>query len=271
MVVLSETILEQSVLLKEQQRRNLIHQLLLTGLAVILSVLPARVRRSTQLARVVHLVEAPVAPAAFEDAADAATAPKEGDVDINELRAMKTSEITAKLSEMEIAYKDIYDKEDLVQRLHEAMVSLPPSTIAPEADNGFCKSGRCKPGTVTHLSEAELEEELNDPSTPMLLDVYATWCGPCRMMAPKLESVARTLQDKVRVMKVDSDEAPSIVGKLRVKSLPTFIVFNPQGVEVQRHLGMTTEENLISMVDEASSDPPYIWTGGGGVPSTKWS
>jgi len=115
-------------------------------------------------------------------------------------------------------------------------------------ESQFCRSGRCSPGTVAHVTGPELDEELKDPSSPILLDVFATWCGPCRMMAPTLDTVAKKMQKRIRIMKMDSDKDPQKSGQLGVRSLPTLILFNKQGVEVKRQLGMMQEEQLMSFL-----------------------
>eukprot|EP00746_Dinoflagellata_sp_MGD_P015276 gnl/MRDRNA2_/MRDRNA2_133852_c0_seq1.p1 gnl/MRDRNA2_/MRDRNA2_133852_c0~~gnl/MRDRNA2_/MRDRNA2_133852_c0_seq1.p1 ORF type:complete len:495 (+),score=86.05 gnl/MRDRNA2_/MRDRNA2_133852_c0_seq1:87-1571(+) len=150
---------------------------------------------------------------------------------------------------------------ELVTKL--VMSSAPPPAPVPEAEIGkpLGKSGRCKSGVMTPLSEAEFIEELADPCTPILLDVFAKWCGPCKMMTPHLEAVARTLGQRARVVKIDSDESGAIVQKLRVAQLPTFLAFNKQGVEVARQIGMTSEENLVAMIELVEDEDPPADTG----------
>ena len=74
---------------------------------------------------------------------------------------------------------------------------------------------------VRQVNTAEFEEAIQDCSTPIILDVFAVWCGPCQMMAPELEKVAEKLGDKVRVLKIDADDEPVVASTLRVQGLPT--------------------------------------------------
>merc|ERR1719240_585769 len=86
-------------------------------------------------------------------------------------------------------------------------------------------------------------------------------------MEPRLEAAAKTLGSKARVVSVDSDQARYALQQLEVSSLPTFLIFNRQGQEVERKIGMTTEANLIDMVEDAETEVnethEYVWTEAG--------
>jgi len=160
-----------------------------------------------------------------------------------ECRVLRVSELREQLGRRGIPWADAFEKDELVQRLTAALVK--------EAQ--YCKSGRIKPGIVAHLTGSELEEELRDSSTPVLLDVYATWCGPCQLMAPHLDAAAQKLGSKVRIAKLDSDKDPAMASKLRVGGLPTMILFNADGQEVTRQEGALMEQQIISLVDGAQA------------------
>jgi len=160
-------------------------------------------------------------------------------------RAMRVKELRTELGTRDIPWADAFEKEELVQRLARVFANEAASRAS------FCRSGRILPGAVAHLSGEELEEELQDGSTPLLLDVYATWCGPCQMMAPYFESAAKKLGSRVRVAKIDSDKAPDQASKLRVGGLPTIILFGRDGKEVMRQEGALMEQQLIDMVNRA--------------------
>lgn len=158
---------------------------------------------------------------------------------------MEVKELRTELGTRGKPWADCFEKEELVLRL---VGVLAEETIAQAI---FCRSGRVTPGTVATLTAAELEEELGDPSTPLLLDVYATWCGPCALMAPQLEAAARRLGPRVRVAKMDSDVEQAMCSQLRVGGLPTVILFNQRGEEVGRQEGAMTDQQVISMVEAA--------------------
>ena len=89
------------------------------------------------------------------------------------------------------------------------------------------------------------------PSIFVYPDVYATWCGPCKLMAPFLEEAASELGDKVRVAKMDSDENPEWSGKLRVQGLPTVIVFDGEtGKELERVEGALMKDQLVQLASK---------------------
>lgn len=154
---------------------------------------------------------------------------------------MSTKELRTELGTRGIGWADALEKEELVRRLAEVL----------SKESAYCRSGRMKPGAVTQLTGPELAEELADDSTPLLLDVFATWCGPCQMMAPQLEAAARRLGSKVRVAKMDSDREPAMATQLKVGALPTIFLFDRKGKEVKRQEGALMEAQLISLVDSA--------------------
>ena len=82
----------------------------------------------------------------------------------------------------------------------------------------------------------------------VLVDFYADWCGPCRMIAPILEKVAVKLNGKATVLKVNTDEAGQSATQLRITSIPTMIIYK-EGKEVSRHVGIKDEKGLISWVE----------------------
>ena len=70
------------------------------------------------------------------------------------------------------------------------------------------------------VDTAQFEAEIEDCSTPIILDVFASWCGPCQMMAPEMTAVAEHYGDRLRVLKVDSDEEEEVATALQARALP---------------------------------------------------
>jgi len=194
------------------------------------------------VARLVHHRMAGTKPAEprGEEGAPATSSTAAGDF-VGRCRAMSVAELRDQLGRRQIRWADLLDKEDLVERL--------AAVLAEEAN--FSKSGRFTPGQVVELSGSELEEELVDGSTPILLDVYAQWCGPCKFMAPELEKAAKTLGQRIRVAKLDADKAQDMSSKLRVGGLPTLILFDRAGVEVARQEGAMNEAMLLQFAEQA--------------------
>ena len=80
---------------------------------------------------------------------------------------------------------------------------------------------------------------------PVLVDFYAQWCGPCVMMQPILEDVARRLENEARVAKVDTEKSPKLGSRYQVEALPTLILFN-KGEIVEKFIGYRTADELES-------------------------
>ncbi len=75
------------------------------------------------------------------------------------------------------------------------------------------------------ISESNFEEEVLKADKPVLVDFWATWCGPCRMLAPTIAKIAEEQEGKVKVCKLDVDECPTLAAKFGISSIPTLMVF----------------------------------------------
>lgn len=100
------------------------------------------------------------------------------------------------------------------------------------------------------VTDLDFEDRVLQSPTPFLLDVSAEWCGPCKILTPILEQVARELGDELRIGKLDMDHAPAVSTRLRVRGAPTLILFR-DGREVARHLGALPKEKLLRFVRDA--------------------
>lgn len=86
-----------------------------------------------------------------------------------------------------------------------------------------------------------------DSETPVLVDFYADWCGPCKMLAPILEQVKDELGSAIRIIKIDVDKNPSLAAKYQVRSVPTMLLFK-NGNQLWRQSGMLQKNDIVQIV-----------------------
>lgn len=93
--------------------------------------------------------------------------------------------------------------------------------------------------------------QLIQSDTPVLVDFYADWCGPCKVMSPVITEVARSMNGRARVIKVDIDKSPQAAQAYQVQSVPTFMIFR-RGSIMWRHSGTIDKNALISVLNQHS-------------------
>ena len=85
-------------------------------------------------------------------------------------------------------------------------------------------------------------------STPVLVDFYADWCGPCKVLAPILKEVKESMGDSVKIIKIDVDKNPSLAAKYQVRGVPTMIVFK-EGKPMWRQSGVLQKKDIVGVLE----------------------
>ena len=101
------------------------------------------------------------------------------------------------------------------------------------------------------VTQDDFDDTVLKASVPVLVDFYADWCGPCKMVAPLVDELAHQHMGKILVAKVDTDRAPEVAAKYDIRSIPTLIIFR-DGVEVERSMGFEPER-IRTLVEAAAA------------------
>lgn len=104
-------------------------------------------------------------------------------------------------------------------------------------------------GPTITLSASTFDEEINSASTPILVDFWAEWCGPCKLIAPILDEIAAEQEGSLTVAKLNVDEAPDVARRFGVMSIPTMILFDG-GEPAKRMVGAKPKEALLGELAE---------------------
>jgi thioredoxin 1 len=102
--------------------------------------------------------------------------------------------------------------------------------------------------SIVHITEDNFDSEVLKSATPVLVDFWAEWCGPCKMIAPVLEQIATEYKGKLRIAKVDVDSNQATAMRYGVRSIPTLMLFKNGIVEAQQ-VGMLSKDNLKKILD----------------------
>lgn len=99
------------------------------------------------------------------------------------------------------------------------------------------------------VNDSTFEQEVLQASTPVLVDFWATWCGPCRKLSPVLDEIAETYSDKLKVVKVNADECKEVVKANSISGLPSLLIFK-NGEAVERMVGLMPKSTIINNVEK---------------------
>ena len=99
------------------------------------------------------------------------------------------------------------------------------------------------------LTDESFENEVIKSSTPVLVDFWAPWCGPCRMLSPVIEELAKEYEGKVRVAKLNTDDHPNSASRFNISSIPTLLLFKNGKVE-QQMVGVHSKADIRKVLDQ---------------------
>ena len=105
---------------------------------------------------------------------------------------------------------------------------------------------------IIELNEANFEPEVLQAASPVLVDFYAPWCGPCKMLAPLLEQLAGEFTGKTKFAKLNVDEAPELAGRYGIAGVPTLILFR-DGKVVEQMVGLPAPHHLKVMLENIAN------------------
>ncbi|HEY4003034.1 MAG TPA: thioredoxin [Candidatus Xenobia bacterium] len=101
--------------------------------------------------------------------------------------------------------------------------------------------------TIPHVSTTDFDTQVKASPIPVLVDFYAQWCGPCKMMSPVIEKIADQFGTKLKVVKIDTDESPEVATQYQILGVPTLIIFKG-GEPVGKQVGYMSERDMQSFV-----------------------
>ena len=103
---------------------------------------------------------------------------------------------------------------------------------------------------VNKVSDANFEAEVLKSASPVVVDFWAEWCGPCKMIAPALEEISGSVGEKVKIVKLNVDENPQVASKYGIMSIPTLMVFK-NGEMASRQVGAAPKQKLEQWINSA--------------------
>jgi thioredoxin 1 len=104
-------------------------------------------------------------------------------------------------------------------------------------------------GNILDLNSGNFKSTVDSGQVPVLVDFWAPWCGPCRVIAPILEEVAKEMEGKVRIAKVNVDDSPDIASQFGVRGIPTLILFKEGQIKGQM-VGVNSKSNIVQLIQK---------------------
>ena len=102
---------------------------------------------------------------------------------------------------------------------------------------------------MKNISKNQWAHEVINSTKPVFVDFWATWCGPCNIIAPIVEEVSKEYEDKVNFLKIDVDQNRELVSKYNIVSIPTLVIFN-KGEMIDQQIGMASKESIKAYINK---------------------
>lgn len=131
---------------------------------------------------------------------------------------------------------------------------LPALQAGRKAVCGKCKALLSEETGPIEVTDATFPAEVERSATPVLLDMWADWCGPCHMLAPTIDQLASDMAGRVKVAKLNIDENPGIANRFGVRSIPTLLVLKG-GKEVDRLVGVQPKQEIVRRLEKILATP----------------
>jgi thioredoxin 1 len=163
---------------------------------------------------------------------------KEDNEQLIKLQSMSIIELKLECSKRNIQYGKFVSKKEKEEYIDSVL-----------KDMEYTITGLIRPGTMVELTGEQLDQEITNEDGLILVDVFATWCGPCRVIIPQLIDVAKQLDSKIRVVKLDSDQNQEWASQYQVQGLPTLLLIKDGNV-IDRLEGAYMSNEIIDFVQQ---------------------
>lgn len=108
---------------------------------------------------------------------------------------------------------------------------------------------------ASEVTDVSFQKEVLDSNIPVLVDFWAEWCGPCRMLGPIIDEISKELEGKVKILKMDIENNPNIPSGLGIRSIPTMMVFS-NGQQIATKSGVSPKDSIIDWINSAINEKP---------------